>query len=281
MHKINTQIEYINLIKFLKVKSIQIKREVLEIHKFAKEIRIASCLSDIEIFVVLYYGKILSFNPENIYWENRDRFIVSKAHGAVSLYPILADLGFFDKKELKRVCQKNSVFGSIPDCSIPGFETINGSLGHGLGVGCGIALGLKRKKSTGKVFVLLGDGELFEGAVWEAIMFAGHHKLDNFILIIDNNKISMLDYCKNIIDLEPLEEKFSNFNWEVERVDGHNVEKLYKALMNFKNNGIEKPKVLIANTKKGKGVTKLENDPLCHIKILTPDEINNILIELK
>lgn len=267
--------------EYLKNKAKWVRTETLNLHKFAQGIRIASCLSCIEIFTVLYYGRILNFNPKNILWEKRDRFIVSKAHGAVSLYPILAELGFFSKEELKNICGQNSCFGSIPDCSIPGFETINGSLGHGLGVACGIALALKRKKTNSCVFVLSGDGELFEGAVWEAIMFAGHHNLDNLILIVDNNKISMLDWCKNIIDLEPIDEKFKVFNWKTKIVDGHNVEELYYALSDFKKDKSNKPKVLIANTVKGKGVPKLENDVLCHIKSLSKEEIDGIIMEIK
>jgi transketolase len=269
-----------DLFKFLKQKALWVRQETLKIHKIAPGTRLASSLSDIEIFVALYYGGILNFNPKNIHWEDRDRFIVSKGHGAISLYPILADLGFFSKEELKRVCREDSFLGSIPD-NIPGFETINGSLGHGLGVACGVALALKRKGINAKVIVLSGDGELFEGAVWEAVMFASHHKLNNLLLIVDNNKISMLDYCKNIIDLEPLEEKFNAFHWNVETVDGHNIEELYVALNDLKKGAGNQPKVLVANTKKGKCVPQLETDPLCHIKSLREDEVDKILKELK
>jgi len=257
-----------------------VRQETLKIHRIAPGTRLASSLSDIEIFVVLYYGGILNFDPKDIHWKDRDRFIVSKGHGAISLYPVLADLGFFDKEELKRVCKDDSFLGSIPD-NIPGFETINGSLGHGLGVACGMAIALKRKNINSRVFVLLGDGELYEGAVWEAVMFASHHKLDNLIIIIDNNKICMLDYCKNVIDLEPLEKKFNAFNWKSKTVDGHSIEELYVALNDFKKVKGTKPKVLIANTRKGKGVPQLENDPLCHIKSLKENEVDDILKELK
>ncbi len=258
---------------FFRERSLWLRRETLKIHNIAPETRIASALSSIEILVVLYYGKILKFNPKNIYWEGRDRFIISKGHGATSLYPILADFGFFDKKELERVCQKDSFLGIIPDIIIPGFETNNGSLGHGLGVSCGISLALKRKKSNAKVFVLLGDGELNEGSIWESIMFAAEHKLGNLMVIIDNNKVSMLDYCKNIINLTPIEGKFKVFGWDVETIDGHNVKELYNSLMAFKEEGNgQKPKVLIADTVKGKGVAMLENDPLCHVKSLSKDE---------
>ena len=266
--------------KYLKDKSLWVRKETLKIHKSAQGTRIASCLSDIEIFTVLYYGKILDFNPKEPYWEQRDRFIVSKAHGGVSLYPILSDLGFFDKKQLKRVCKDGYSFGSIPDCSVPGFESINGSLGHGLGFGCGIAIALKKKDLESKVFVLSGDAELFEGSVWEAIMFAGHHRLDNLVLIVDNNKRGMLGYCRDVINLEPLNKKFEIFNWDTKIVDGHNVKELYHTLKEFKCKG-NKPKVLIANTKKGKGVPELEEDELCHIKSLDGKKIDRIIRELK
>ncbi len=161
----------------------------------------------------------------------------------------------------------------IPDNRIPGFETINGALGHGLGVATGMALALKIKNSDSKVYVLMGDGELCEGAVWEAVMFAGEHKLNNLILVIDNNKISMLDRAKNIIDLEPLEEKFSVFKWKPQRVDGHNIDDICQSLKNLKEDKNSQPKVLIADTIKGKGVPQLENDVLCHIKSLKKEEI--------
>ncbi len=271
----------VNFLESLTQKAVWVRQETLEIHKIAPETRVASSLSDIEIFVALYYGKILCFDSKNIRWENRDRFIISKGHGAISLYPILADLDFFSKEELKKVCKEGSFLGSIPDPIIPGFETVNGSLGHGLGVACGMALALKRKKIESKIFVLLGDGELYEGSVWEAIMFASHHRLDNIILIVDNNKISMLDYCTNILCLEHLEEKFDAFNWNVNTVDGHNIKELYTILNDLKTNTINQPKVLIANTTKGKGVPQMEVDSLCHIKSLKEEEIDNIIKELE
>lgn len=260
-------------VQYLREKALWVRTETLKIHRISPETRIASSLSDVEIFVVLYYGKLLKFDPQNVQWKERDRFVVSKGHGAISLYPILADLGFFDKKELEKVCHEGSFLGGIPDTIIPGFETINGSLGHGLGVACGMALALKRKDSNSKVFVLLGDGELYEGAVWEAIMFASQHRLDNLILVVDNNKICMLDYCSNIIDLSPLEEKFQAFKWKASNVDGHNMEDLYKVLKGLREDRSGSPKVLIANTVKGKGVPKLEGDPLCHIRSLKGEEI--------
>ena len=270
-----------DLIEYLKQKALWVRKETLKIHKIAPETRIASSLSAVEILVALYYGEMIKFNPKNLKWEDRDRFIISKGHGSICFYPILADLGFFDKKELERVGQEGSFLGCIPDCIIPGYETTNGALGHGLGVACGVSLGLKRKGKSEKVFVLLGDGELFEGSVWEAIMFAGEHKLSNLIVIVDNNRVCMLDYCKNVIDLEPLDEKFKVFKWKVDIVDGHDIHQLYHALITLREDREEKPKVLIANTVKGKGVPHLETDPLSHVKNLKPEEIDRVVTELK
>lgn len=261
-------------IQSLKEKALWVRKETLNIHRIAQETRVASSLSPVEIFVALYYGNILRYDSRNPRWDGRDRFIISKGHGSISFYPILADLGYFDKQELQRVCKKGSFLGGIPDPIIPGYESVNGSLGHGLGVGCGMAVGLKRKNKSETVFVLIGDGELYEGSMWEAIMFAGEHKLDNLIAIVDNNKVCMLDYCKNILDLSPLEQKFFSFKWMVEIVDGHDIGQLYSVLRNLKEDKSGKPKVLIANTIKGKGVPSLELDSMNHIKNILPDKID-------
>lgn len=270
-----------DLFEFLRQKALWVRKETLKIHKIAPETRIASSLSAVEIFVTLHYGKIIKFDPTNLKWEKRDRFIISKGHGAISFYPILADLGFFDEEELYKVGKEGSFLGCIPDFIVPGFETTNGALGHGLGVACGISLALKRKDRDEKVFVLLSDGELFEGSTWEAIMFAGEHKLSNLIVIVDNNRVCMLDYCRNVINLEPIGEKFKVFKWNVETTDGHDVYQLYNALISLRDDIDNKPKVLIANTIKGKGVPSLETDSLSHTKTLKAEEIDLIIAGLK
>lgn len=264
----------------LQAKALWVRRETLLIHKKAPETRIASSLSCVEIFTALFYGGIISCRPNDPSWEDRDRLIISKGHGAVCFYPILADLGYFEKSELTRVCRPGSFLGGIPDPIIPGFETVNGSLGHGLGVGCGMALGLKARHKTSRVFVLMGDGELYEGAVWEAIMFAGEHRLGNLTLIIDNNKICLLDFCEKIINLNPLDNKFSAFRWQVTSVDGHDLSRLCQVFGESKNCQGDSPKVIIANTVKGKGVPRLEGDPLNHIKTLSPEEIDRLIQEM-
>jgi transketolase len=256
-------------------------RETLALHGRAPETRLASSLSDIEIFVVLFYSGLMKFNPKNVFCEERDRLIISKGHGAISVYPILADIGFFGIDELKKIGQRDSFLGVIPDTMIPGFETINGSLGHGLGVACGVALALKKKGLNRRVFVLCGDGELNEGAMWEAVMFASFHHLDNLFVIVDNNKMSMLGYQKDILGMEPLEEKFAAFGWKTNVVDGHDIEKLYKTLHKLLNQPEGHPSIMIAHTKKARGVPQLEEDKLCHIRSLTAEEVDNLLREVK
>jgi len=261
----------------LEIKARWVRRETLLIHKRAPETRVASSLSPVEIFTALYYGGIIRHHPSDPTWEGRDRLIISKGHGSICFYPILADQGYFDRNELERVCQPGSFLGGIPDPIIPGYETVNGSLGHGLGVASGLAIALKAKQNPAHVFVLLGDGELYEGAVWEAIMFAGEHRLGNLTLIIDNNQIALLDFCKNIIDLNPIENKFRAFRWQTVLVDGHDIAQIHPALREARDRTDATPRVIIANTVKGKGVPGLEGDKLSHIKSVKPEEIDRLV----
>jgi len=261
----------------LKEKSQWVWRETLAIHRRAPETRIASSLSPIDIFVALYYGGVLNFDPSNPLFEDRDRCIISKGHGSICMYPILADLGFFPLDELQHVCKSGHFLGGIPDPIIPGYETVNGSLGHGLGVGTGMAIALKRKKSNRSVFVIVGDGELHEGANWEALMFASHHKLDNLHMIVDNNKISMLDHTDEIVSHNDLVSRLSSFGWECQETDGHDVFKVLEILEQQKNTCNGKPKVLIARTLKGHGIPGLENEPLSHIINPKPEVIDSLL----
>jgi len=269
-------------IALLKEKAKFIRCETLKIHKNAPETRVASSLSPVEIFVSLYYGDILTFNPKDPRDESRDRFIVSKGHGSISMYPLLADLGFFDAKELENVCQDGTFLGGIPDPIIPGYETVNGSLGHGLGVGCGMAVALKRKAKEQSVVILTGDGELNEGSNWEAIMFAPQHNLDNLTLIVDYNRVSMLDFSKNIINLSSLNDKFKAFNWKVYEVkDGHDIGEVSSMLKEAISNRDQQPKVVIVNTIKGKGVPFLETHSLSHILSIKADDIDSLIEEIQ
>ena len=262
----------------LKDKAEWVWRETLGLHRRAPETRIASSLSSIEIFVALYYGRVLEQRPSDPRWEQRDRCVISKGHGSICMYPILADLGFFPAEELQRVCKAGGILGGIPDPVIPGYETINGSLGHGLGVGAGMALGLKSKGGTQSVFVVSGDGELHEGANWEAIMFASQHRLDNLHLVVDNNSISMLGYTDDIVSHDGLIKRLEAFGWQCAEVDGHDVVAVQAQLLKLKATANGQPKALIARTLKGRGVPGLENKALSHI--LTPKaELIDSLLE--
>lgn len=252
------------------------RTETLRIHAAAPETRVASSLSAVEIYVCLFYGGLLRHNPANPRDPARDRLIVSKGHGSISLYPILADRGFFPKEELARVCRPGSFLGGIPDPVIPGYETVNGSLGHGPGVGAGMALALKRQGSDRRVVVVTGDGELHEGAVWEAFLFAAQHRLDNLTLIVDDNARCMLDDTARVVDLAPLADKFRAFGWAADEVDGHAVGPLRAALGRARTGDFPGPRAVIAHTIKGKGAPALEGDPLCHIRTLTPQEVEEL-----
>ena len=266
-----------NFVEDLSLKAQSVWRETLAIHRRAPETRIASSLSSVEIFVALYYGGLLNFDPKNPLLDSRDRCVISKGHGSICMYPILADLGFFPPDELKKVCEPGGFLGGIPDPVIPGYETINGSLGHGLGVAKGMALGVRKKNLGSSLFVVTGDGELHEGANWEAIMFASQHRLDNLNLIVDNNGVSMLAHTDDIVSHGSLARRLEAFGWYCLEVDGHDVNLVRDALAELKATLNGRPKALIAKTLKGHGVPGLEDEPLSHILNPRPDLIDSLL----
>lgn len=265
-------------IQLLECKARQIRRATLEVHRSAPETRIASSLSAIEIFITLYYSGLLQVYPDDPLNEGRDRIVISKGHGSICVYPILADLGFFPKAALATVCREGSFLGGIPDPCIPGYETVNGSLGHGLGVAAGMAVALRLRQHKAKVVVVCGDGELNEGSVWEAVMFAAHHRLGNLTLIVDNNRRCMLNHTREVIALDPLAPRFAAFGWQTQTIaDGHSVEALHMALSEIFADPSERPKVLVAQTIKGKGAPSLEDDPLAHVQVLSSTVIDQLL----
>ena len=269
-------------IEALSNKAQWVWEETLRIHRRSPETRVASSLSPIEIFTVLYYGGFLRQNPADPRWSGRDRCIISKGHGSLCMYPILADLGYFSVAELDNVCQEGSFLGGIPDPVIPGYETVNGSLGHGVGVGSGMALALQRKGMDQQVYVLTGDGELHEGSNWEAFMFAAQHQLANLTVLVDNNQISMLGPTDEIVSHRNLVAKFEAFGWEASSVeDGHSVEAIHAALTASRASQAKKPRVLVINTRKGNRVPGLENAPLSHVTAIKPDLIDRLLEESK
>lgn len=225
---------------------------------------IGGAFSCVDILVALFYGGSLSFNVKYPNWAKRDRFILSKGHSAASLYAVFADLGYFSNEELLRYQKEGCMLGGHPDRKIPGIEADTGSLGHGLGIAAGLALSAKLDCKDFLTFVLLGDGECYEGSVWEASMFAAHYKLNNLAGIIDRNGLCSTDFIKDCLDLEPLEEKWKSFGWDVVIVDGHSFKELLDIFKGFRLKKYNKPLMIIANTIKGKGVSFMENNPHWH-----------------
>jgi transketolase len=269
-----------NKIEKLEQKAKSARQEVLEMCIRAGEGRIASAFSCIELLVALFQGKILRFNPDDLQWDGRDRFIMSKSPGAVGLYPILCDLGFFPNAELEKFCQSGGILGPYGD-NIPGIEAVWGSLGHGLGVGAGLALAGKLDMKKYMTVVMLGDGECYEGSIWEAAMFAGHHELDNLVGIIDRNGICTIDFTENCIKLNPLESKWREFGWDAMTIDGHSFQEIFAAFQGFRTRNSKKPLMIIANTIKGKGISLLENNPMGHVIIPTGEQLEKAREELR
>lgn len=264
-------------IPFLGKKSRSVWERTLLLHGRLPEIRIASSLSCVEMLSVLFFGGYLHLFPENPGAEQRDRVIPSKGHGSVCLYPILADLGFFPQELLNAIGTEGNPLTAIPSPGIGVFETVNGSLGHGPGVGCGRAVGLRVRGNPARVIVLAGDGELSEGAVWEAVMFAGHHHLDNLFLLVDANRKSMLGKCRDILNCENPAERFTAFGWQTFSCNGHDIAELSETFSQMFASTEKKPRVLIADTVKGRGVPELEQSDICHVLSLSPSRIEELL----
>ncbi len=246
----------------------------------AKSSHIGSNLSIVDLLTVLY-EKTLRVKPGKPLWPNRDRFILSKGHGCAAVYAALAIKGFFPEKWLETYHQNNSrLAGHITAYGVPGVEVSAGSLGHGLPIGAGLALAAKRDRKKYRVFVLMSDGELDEGSNWEAILFAGHHSLDNLVAIIDYNKLQALGRTNEVINLEPLGDKWQAFGWQVKEIDGHNFDEIEKAFSRipFKKG---QPTCLICHTVKGKGVSFMENKLAWHYRYPDEKQLAKALQELK
>jgi len=252
------------LVQELGKKAFQIRKDVLEMCVRAGTGHVTSSLSSIDILVALYYGGILRVDPGNPEWEGRDRFLLSHAQVSPAMYAILGDLGFFDKKELDLFARENGRFGVHLQSDVPGVEITAGSLGQGFGIAAGVALGARMSRELYMVFTLIGDGECYEGSIWETAMFAGHHRLNNLVAIIDRNYMCVTDFTENIVALEPLDEKWRSFGWNVARINGHCFESLLNVLKPVRGRRSSRPLVIIADTVKGEGIESLSNVPLWH-----------------
>lgn len=255
------------------------RRKIVEMITAAKSGHPGGSLSAVEILVTLYFD-VLRHDPSNPKWADRDRFILSKGHACPVLYAVMAECGYTPIDELNNLRKMGSIYQGHPDVRfIPALEASTGSLGQGLSLGIGMALAARLNQSPSRTYVVLGDGEIQEGQVWEAAMFASYHHVDNVVCIVDYNRIQLDGFVKDILDLEPLADKWKSFGWHVVDVDGHSIPALQQAFAEASATK-GKPTVLIAHTIKGKGVSFMENNPKYHGVAPTKEELEKALQEL-
>lgn len=266
-------------ISMLEQKAKEIRKALVELIYRAKAGHIGGSLSSTDILTVLYYG-IMHIDPQNPQEPTRDRFVLSKGHSVEAYWCILADKGFFPREELKTFSQFGTRLIGHPNNKVPGVEMNTGSLGHGLSIAVGMALAGKKDNATYRVFTLMGDGEQAEGSVWEAAMAGAHYQLDNLVAIIDRNQLQISGATENVMSLEPLEDKWRAFGWEVVAVNGNDIKELYQVFSRIPQvKG--KPTLIMANTTKGKGVSFIENKAAWHHRVPTPEEFELALQELE
>jgi len=267
-------------IEFLKDKARQLRIEIVKMLTKAGSGHTGGSLSAADIVTALYFYK-MKHDPQNPRWKERDRFVLSKGHAAPVLYAVLALSGYFDKSLLGSLRRLNSPLQGHPCCkSIPGIEVSTGSLGQGLSVANGMALGLRLERILSRVYCLLGDGEIQEGQIWEAAMTAAHYKIDNLCAIVDHNNLQIDGYCSDVMNVEPIEDKFIAFGWNVFTIDGHDMYEIINALDEAEKIK-EKPTMIVANTVKGKGVSIFEGKVQYHGMAPTHEELEIALKELK
>ncbi len=261
-------------------KAAELRITILEAALRAGKGHVPPAFSWVELAVALFHGGVLRLRPSQPAWPDRDRFILSKGHGCLTLYAVLADFGFFDKSELSRVSSDGSMLAGHPDPLIPGVEAMSGSLGHGLGVGAGLAIGARLDGRDSLSVVLLGDGECNEGSVWEAAMFAAHHKISRLVAIIDRNGLSSTGYTEDVLTLEPFDQRWRAFGWDTVVCDGHSFTELGGVLDGLRNRKSDRPIAIVARTIKGRGVSFMENSPLWHHRMPKGPEIDQARREL-
>lgn len=263
----------------LVARSQWLRQELFEMAMRQQQGHIPSSFSSVEILVALYYGGVARYTRGKANDPNRDRVIVSKGHAAMALYPILADLGYFPVDELKRFTQPDGLLGMYADIRIPGIEGVSGSLGHGLGMAAGFALAARHDGKPHRSFVVLGDGECYEGSVWEAAMFAAHNKLDNLVAIVDRNSLCILGRTEELMALGDLEAKWRSFGWHAVTVNGHSYQSLLEAYrLVGRTDG--KPLAIVANTIKGKGISFMEGRAEWHNRMPNAEQLAKARIEL-
>ncbi len=265
-------------IKELKQLSNKIRKHAVKMTNLGESSHIASVLSMADIVAVLY-GSVMSYKSDEPKWAKRDRFILSKGHAGAGIYAVLAECGFISIDKLNTHYQDGSdLSGHVSHKGIPGVELSTGSLGHGLSVSAGMALAGKINNKKHNVYVLMSDGECDEGSIWEAALFAHHHKLDNLVAIIDRNRYQSIYSTEDTLSLEPFLDKWQSFGWNVLSIDGHDHQQLLNA---FNTKVTEKPLCIIAETVKGKGVSFMENNILWHYRSPQGKEFEAAIAELE
>jgi transketolase len=262
----------------LELKAVQLRKKLLEVIYNAGAGHTGGGLSCLDILNVLY-NRVLRVSPETFKDPNRDRYVQSKGHSVEALYTVLADRGYFPAADLNTVCHYKSHYVGHPTRHIHGIEMNTGALGHGLPICLGMALAGKMDAAPYRVFTLLGDGELAEGSNWEAALAAAHHKLDNLVAILDHNTLQISGHTKDVCNTDPVDEKLVAFGWEVRTVNGHDYAALTKALMDPPMPG--KPRFIIANTVKGRGVSFMENVAKWHHGVPSDAELKQALSDLE
>lgn len=267
--------------EFLADRAKFIRLETIRLSRIAGAGHYSSTFSAAELFSALYYAR-LRINPAEPGWPDRDRFILSKGHAAIGLYPVLADLGFFEPELLDQYTRLGSPFGDHPDMKkIPGVDFSSGSLGHGLSVGVGMALAARTQGSDHRVYCMLGDGELSEGQIWEAAAAAGHFGLQSLVGIVDRNKLCIDGPTEEIMSVEPLQDRFASFGWRVQRIDGHDFDQILGAFDALPAPGAGQPQMIIADTIKGRGVKMMENSLSWHVGNLVGRDYDAVVAELE
>ena len=273
--------ERAQLISLLTDKAKLVRRETVRLTRIAGAGHYTGTFSAAELFAALYYAQ-LRYRPGQPDWPDRDRFVLSKGHAAIGLYPVLADVGFFDPALLDNYTRLHSRFGDHPDMrKIPGIDFSSGSLGHGLSTTLGMTLAARVQGRSYRSYVILGDGELCEGQVWEAAMAAGHYRAGSLVAIVDRNQLSIDGPTESIMGVEPLDEKFRAFRWRVQRIDGHDFDAILDAFAGLAADPHGQPQMIIADTVKGRGVQRMELDTNWHVGNLVGADYDDVLTEIE
>lgn len=257
-----------------------IRLETVRLSRIAGAGHYSAVFSAAELLAALYYCE-LRVDPSNPKDPDRDRFVLSKGHAAIGLYPVLADLGFYPPSALDSYTRMGSAFGDHPDMKkIPGVDFSSGSLGHGLSIGYGMAIAGRMSKAAYRTWVMLGDGELAEGQIWEAAMAAGHYRLGRLTAIVDANQLGIDGFTRDVMTVEPIADRFESFGWQTHRIDGHDLPAILEAFSGLPDVDEGPPQCIIADTIKGRGVRRMELSPDWHVGNLVGVDYDDVIDEL-